>query len=50
MLQERRNTNVEEFTKTNTADLFTKHLDGLRTQSLARKLGRRILDGANGDD
>ena len=29
-------------TKNNTADLFTKHLDGLRTQSLARKL--------NGDD
>ena len=35
-------------TKNNTADLFTKHLDGLRTQSLAKKLGLRILDGTNG--
>ena len=35
-------------TKNNTADLFTKHLDGLPTQSLARKLGLRILDGTNG--
>ena len=26
-------------TKNNTANLFTKHLDGLRTQSLAKKLG-----------
>ena len=26
-------------TKNNTADLFTKHVDGLRTQSLAKKLG-----------
>ena len=26
-------------TKKNSADLFTKHLDGLRTQSLAKKLG-----------
>ena len=34
--------------KNNTADLFTKHLDGLRTQSLAKKLGLRILDGTNG--
>ena len=25
-------------TKINTADLFTKHLDGLRTQSLAKKV------------
>ena len=32
-------------TKINTADLFTKHLDGLRTQSLAKKLGLRILGG-----
>ena len=40
-------------TKNNTADLFTKHLDGLRTQSLARKLGLLILEGTNdteGDD
>ena len=40
-------------TKNNTADLFTKHLDGLRTQSLTKKLGLRILDGTNatnGDD
>ena len=29
-------------TKDNTADLFTKHLDGPRTQSLARKLGLRF--------
>ena len=29
-------------TKNNTADLFTKHLDGLRTQALAKKLGLRI--------
>ena len=35
-------------TKNNTADLFTKHLDGLRTQSLAKKLGHRILDGTDG--
>ena len=35
-------------TKNNTADLFTKHLDGLRTQSLAKKLGLRILDGTDG--
>ena len=34
----------------NTADLFTKHLDGPRTQSLTRKLALRILEGANGDD
>ena len=34
--------------KNNTADVFTKHLDGLRTQSLAKKLGLRILDGTNG--
>ena len=37
-------------TKDNTADLFTKHLDGPRTQSLARKLGLRIQEGTNGDD
>ena len=37
-------------TKNNTADLFTKHLYGPRTQSLARKLGLRILDGTNDDD
>ena len=40
-------------TKNNTADLFTKHLDGLRTQSLAKNLGLRLLDGTNcthGDD
>ena len=36
-------------TKDNAADLFTKHLDGLRTQSLAKKLGFRILDGTNDD-
>ena len=35
-------------TKNNTADLFTKHLHGSRTQSLAKKLGLRILDGTNG--
>ena len=40
-------------TKNNTADPFTNHVDGLRTQSLAKKLGLRILDGTsgtNGDD
>ena len=35
-------------TKNNTADLFTKHLDGLRTRALAKKLGLRILDVADG--
>ena len=29
-------------TKNNTEDLFTKHLDGLPTQSFAKKLGLRI--------
>ena len=41
-------------TKNHTADLFTKHLDGLRTRALAKKLGLRILDmadgGTNGND
>ena len=41
-------------TKNNTADLFTKHLDGLRTRALAKKLGPRFLDmadgGTNGND
>ena len=36
-------------TKDNTADLFTKHLDGPRTQSLARKFGFRIQEGTNDD-
>ena len=35
-------------TKNSTADLLTKHLDGLRTQSLPKKLGLRILDGTSG--
>ena len=37
-------------TKNNTADLFTKHLDGygLRTRALANKLGLRFLDTADG--
>ena len=35
-------------TKNNTADLFTKHLDGLRTRTLAKKLGLRFLVGADG--
>ena len=30
--------------KNNTADLFTKHLDGLRTRALAKKLGLRFPD------
>ena len=34
-------------TKNIGADLFAKHLDGLRTQSLAKKLALRILDGTN---
>ena len=29
-------------TKNNTANLFTKHLDGLRTRALAKKLGLRF--------
>ena len=41
-------------TKNNTTDLFTKHLDGLRTRALAKKLGVRFLDmadgGTNGND
>ena len=47
---ERLNTSLEELTKNNTADLFTKHLDELRTQPLARKLKLRILDGMDGDE
>ena len=35
-------------TKNNTADLFTTHLDGLRTRALAKKLGLRFLDMADG--
>ena len=35
-------------TKNNTADLFTKHLDGLRTRAFAKKLGLRFLDMAGG--
>ena len=35
-------------TKNNTADLFTKHLDGLRTRALAKNLGLRFLDMADG--
>ena len=34
--------------KNNTADLFTKHLDGLRTRAHAKKLGLRFLDMAGG--
>ena len=34
-------------TKNNTADLFTKHLDGLR-RALAKKLGLRFLDMVGG--
>ena len=32
----------------NTADLFTQHLDGLRTRALAKKLGPRFLEMAGG--
>ena len=35
-------------TKNNAADLFTKHLDGLRARSFAKKLGLRFLDVAGG--
>ena len=35
-------------TKNNTADLFTKLLDGLCTGALAKKLGLRFLDMAGG--
>ena len=41
-------------TKNNTADLLTKHLDVFRTIALAKKLGPRFLDmadgGTNGND
>ena len=46
---QRRNTNLKELTKNNTADPYTKHLDRLRTQSLAWKLGLQIPDGTNGE-
>ena len=36
-------------TKDNTADLFTKRLDGPRTPSLARKIGLQILGGTSGE-
>ena len=35
-------------TKNNTADFFTKHLDGLRTRALAKKFSLRFLDMADG--
>ena len=35
-------------TKNNTADLFTKHVDGLRTRALAKKLVLRFLNEAGG--
>ena len=37
-------------TKNNTADRFTKHLDGFRTRALAKKLGLRFLDMADDDN
>ena len=33
-------------TKNNTADLFTKDLDGMRPRALAKKFGLRFLDMA----
>ena len=39
---------IQVDTKNNTADLFTKHLDGLRTRALAEKLGPRFLDMVGG--
>ena len=35
-------------TKNNTPDLFTKHLDGFRSRALAKKLGLRFVDMADG--
>ena len=35
-------------TKNNTADLFTKHLDGLRARALAKKFGLGFMDMAGG--
>ena len=35
-------------TKNNTADLFTKQLDGLRTRAKTKKSGLRFLDMADG--
>ena len=39
---------IQVDTKNNTADLFTKHSDGLRTRALAKKLGLRFLDMTGG--
>ena len=36
-------------TKDKTADLFTKHLDGPRTRSLAREIGLQVLGGTGGE-
>ena len=49
-IQEKRLSVERVDTKDSAADLLTKHLYGPRTQSLARKLGLRILEGTNGDD
>ena len=35
-------------TKNNTAELFTKHLDGFRSRALAKKLRLRFVDMADG--
>ena len=41
-------TSIRVDTKNNTVNLFTKHLDGLRTRALAKKLGLCFLDMAGG--
>ena len=43
-IREKRQSVSRVDTKNNTADLFTKHLGGLRTRALAKKLGIRFLE------
>ena len=47
-IRQKRPSVSREDTKNNTAQLFTKHHDGLRTRALAKKLGLRFLDMADG--
>ena len=47
-IRERRLSVSRVDTKNNTADLYLKHLDGLRTRALAKKLGLRFLDMVDG--
>ena len=47
-IREKRLSVIPVDTKNNTADLFTKHLDGLRTRALAKSLGLPNVDMADG--